>query len=196
LPECPPRYFFGVLPAAGPKPTSLIKPDRSRSWRGFRFWVSPPGSPWPAMGVPRKSRAAQHRLEDGGSPIRRSASPPIRRPHYLHRRVLSAAPRSRYQHHRRQTAGWRVAVGSGRRARIVDAKTFVREGTVKVGAHPFGVTIDPQSARLATDVESNDVSALDLKEAKLSGRINTETLAVAARVESCCALRETNRERI
>jgi YVTN family beta-propeller protein len=31
---------------------------------------------------------------------------------------------------------------------IIDAKTFVRKGTVKVGAHPFGVTIDPQGARL------------------------------------------------
>ena len=29
----------------------------------------------------------------------------------------------------------------------IDVKTFARKGTVKVNAHPFGVAIDPQSAR-------------------------------------------------
>jgi YVTN family beta-propeller protein len=49
---------------------------------------------------------------------------------------------------------------------IIDGKTFTRKGAVKAGAHPFGVTIDPQGARAYTaDVESN------LKEAKLLGRV-------------------------
>jgi YVTN family beta-propeller protein len=46
---------------------------------------------------------------------------------------------------------------------IIDAKIFTRKGTVKVGVHPFGVTIDPQGARAYTaNVESNDVSIVDL----------------------------------
>jgi YVTN family beta-propeller protein len=54
---------------------------------------------------------------------------------------------------------------------IIDATTFVRKGTVKVGAHPFGVTIDPQGTRAHTaNVESNDVS-VDLNEAKLLGGV-------------------------
>jgi YVTN family beta-propeller protein len=65
---------------------------------------------------------------------------------------------------------------------IIDAKTFVRKGTVKVGAHPFGVTIDPQGARAYTaNVESNDVSVVDLKEAKLlgNGAVGKRRYAVA-----------------
>ena len=55
---------------------------------------------------------------------------------------------------------------------IIDAKTFARKGTVKVGAHPFGVTIDAQGAHAYTaNVESNDVSVVDLKEAKLLGSV-------------------------
>jgi YVTN family beta-propeller protein len=50
--------------------------------------------------------------------------------------------------------------------------TFTRKGTAKVGANPFGVTIDPQDARAyAANVESNDVSVVDLKEAKLLGTV-------------------------
>jgi YVTN family beta-propeller protein len=55
---------------------------------------------------------------------------------------------------------------------IIDAKSFTRKSTVKVGAHPFGVTIDAQGARAyAANVESNDVSVVDLKEAKLLGTV-------------------------
>jgi len=55
---------------------------------------------------------------------------------------------------------------------IIDAKTFTRKGTVKVGAHPFGVTIDPQGQRAYTaNVEGNDVSVVDLAGCKLLGSV-------------------------
>ena len=55
---------------------------------------------------------------------------------------------------------------------IIDAKTFTRKGTVKVGAHPFGVTIDPQGQRAYTaNVEGNDVSVIDLAGCKLLGSV-------------------------
>jgi YVTN family beta-propeller protein len=61
---------------------------------------------------------------------------------------------------------------------IIDAKTFARKGTVKVGAHPFGVTIDPQGVRAYTaNVESNDVSVVDLAAAKPIGTVAVFMLA-------------------
>jgi len=51
-------------------------------------------------------------------------------------------------------------------------KLLPGKGTVKVGAHPFGVTIDPQGARAyMADVESNDVSVVDLAGEKLLGSV-------------------------
>jgi YVTN family beta-propeller protein len=53
---------------------------------------------------------------------------------------------------------------------MIDARTFTRKSTVKVGTHPFGVTIDQQGERAYTaNVESNDVSVVDLKAGRLLG---------------------------
>ena len=57
---------------------------------------------------------------------------------------------------------------------IIDAKTFTRKGTVKVGAHPFGVTVDPRGERAyAANVESNTISVVDLKAETLLGSVAT-----------------------
>jgi YVTN family beta-propeller protein len=43
---------------------------------------------------------------------------------------------------------------------------------IQPAAHPFGVTIDPQGQRAYTaNVEGNDVSVVDLMEAKLLGTV-------------------------
>jgi YVTN family beta-propeller protein len=55
---------------------------------------------------------------------------------------------------------------------IIDAKSFARKGIVKVGAHPFGVTIDARGERAyAANVESNDVSVIDLAGGALLGSV-------------------------
>ena len=51
---------------------------------------------------------------------------------------------------------------------VIDAETFARVATIAVGRHPYGVTIDAQGRRAYTaNVESDDVSVIDLAERKL-----------------------------
>jgi YVTN family beta-propeller protein len=55
---------------------------------------------------------------------------------------------------------------------IIDAANWTRLATVKVGAHPFGVTVDRAGARAYTaNVESDDVSIIDLAARKLIGTV-------------------------
>ena len=55
---------------------------------------------------------------------------------------------------------------------VFDTATLARTGTVKVGAHPFGVAVDPDGRRVyAADVESDDVSVVDLAAQALVGRV-------------------------
>jgi YVTN family beta-propeller protein len=56
--------------------------------------------------------------------------------------------------------------------KYIIAKTFTRKGTVKAGAHPFGVTIDARGERAyAANAESNDVSVIDLAAGTLLGTV-------------------------
>jgi YVTN family beta-propeller protein len=59
---------------------------------------------------------------------------------------------------------------------IIDAASFTRVATLPVGTHPFGVTIDAAGARAYTaNVESDDVSVIDIAARKVVGRLATES---------------------
>jgi len=68
---------------------------------------------------------------------------------------------------------------------VIDAGTLTRVAVIPVGRHPFGVTIDAAGARAyAANVESDDVSVIDLAGRKVVGTLKTGsrpyTVALAA----------------